>query len=365
MKILLCAGTRPNFIKIAPLYHAAQKYGVATDIFHTGQHYDYMLNKVFFEQLKMPEPIKNLEVSSGTREEVLEKIATGLNQFLNNNKYDFVITVGDVNSTLGCAIGGKRAGVPIVHVESGLRSNDKRMPEDANRVETDQISDILFISEPDGIANLKKEGKFKKSTCFYVGNVMIDSLMNHQKEIENVQLPEHINLPSKSYCLVTIHRPSNANEKLRLKRILRFLNWLGGQIKVIFSVHPRTMKSILDFGYAHLLNKLIITEPLGYFEFLHLEKHAKFVITDSGGAQEETSIFGVPCITMRANTERPITIFKGTSFLAGEDLRLARYYTELALDNKLTKKSNIKLWDGHASERIIKKLQELYKNRKN
>lgn len=361
MRILLCAGTRPNFVKIAPIYHSAKKKGVSVDILHTGQHYDYLLNNVFFEQLQIPDPAINLEVTGSSREEVIEKIALGVSSFLNKNKYDFVITVGDVNSTLGCSIGAKRAGTSVAHVESGLRSNDKRMPEDANRVETDKICDYLFISEPDGIINLKLEGKYNTKTCFYVGNVMIDSLYNNLKEIEQIKLPKNLVFGAKSYCLVTLHRPSNVNEKLRLKRILKFLNWLSGQIKVVFPMHPRTKVSIEKFGYYELLKPLILSEPLGYFEFLHLEKYAKFIITDSGGAQEETSIFNVPCITMRANTERPVTIFNGTSFLAGEDLRLAKYYTELALANKLTKKSNIKLWDGKTSERIIAMLLKLFR----
>lgn len=359
MKILLCAGTRPNFVKIAPLYTEAIKQGIDVKILHTGQHYDFSLNQVFFDQLGLPKPDIQLEAPLSQGRQYVDDMATLVKDSLSRDSFDYALTVGDVYSTLGSTLGCRAANIPVAHVEAGLRSHDERMPEEANRLEVDRIADFKFISEPDGVINLKIAGLYNEKTCFLVGNVVIDNLLNNMSKIDNAEMPSNLVLPPKSYILTTLHRPSNVDEKERVGDLLRFLDDLSKTIKIVLPLHPRTKLHIEEFGLTHLLKKIIVVEPLGYFQFLHLLKNSKFIITDSGGAQEESSILNIPCITIRCNTERPITILKGTSVLAGEDIRLLDYYTTLAMEGRLTKQFNYELWDGKASERILNILKDL------
>lgn len=363
MKLLLCAGTRPNFVKIAPLYHQCVKQGVEVRILHTGQHYDFNLNQIFFDQLGIPNPDINLEIEPKPGREYIEEITNSVQKYLEENPIDFVITVGDVNSTLGCTLGSKKAHIPVAHVESGLRSHDMRMPEEINRLEIDRVADIKFVSEPDGLINLKNEGLYSKEKCFLVGNVVIDNLLNNLDNIEKAKLPANLKYKQGEYALATIHRPSNVDEKTRLRKILKILNSTSKRLPIIMPLHPRTKSKIKEFGYEDLIKDLIITEPLGSFQFLHLLKNSKFIVTDSGGAQEESTQFGVPCITMRANTERPITIISGSSVLAGEDPRLLQYYLRLGMEGRLRKGNGYDLWDGKACERIIDILLSIGSNR--
>lgn len=359
MNILLCAGTRPNFVKIAPIYHEAIKRGINVDILHTGQHYDFNLNKIFFKQLRLPNPNINLNIKHTERIEYIEKISNAVERYLKKKVYDFVFVVGDVNSTLGCAKGAKNTNNTIVHVESGLRNNDISMPEEENRIEVDRVADIKFVSEPDGLVNLKKEGLYSTDSCFLVGNVVIDNLINNINCIERSNVLKDFNLDKKSYLLVTLHRPSNVDEKIKLAHILRFLNRVSKDIQIVFPVHPRTKAKIEEYEYFGLLENILVTEPLGYFEYIKLLKNSKFVLTDSGGTQEESTYLKIPCITLRSNTERPITLSKGSSVLVGEDIKLLEYFVKLSMENRLYRGNGYTLWDGTASEKIFDVLEGL------
>jgi len=360
MKILLCAGTRPNFVKIAPLYHQCKKQGIEVRILHTGQHYDFNLNQIFFDQLGIPTPDINLDIEKSSGEEYIKAISNSVSEYLQENPVDFVVTVGDVNSTVGCTLGAKKVNFPVVHVESGLRSHDMRMPEEVNRIKVDKMADIKFVSEPDGVINLVNEGLYSKDTCFLVGNVVIDNLLNNLDNIERAELPADLIYEPKTYALATLHRPSNVDEKIRLREILKILNTASKQLPIVMPLHPRTKASIEEFGYEDLIKDIKVVEPLGPFQYLHLLKNTKFVVTDSGGTQEESTHLRVPCITMRANTERPITIISGSSVLAGEDTGLLQYYLRLGIEGRLRKGERYKLWDGRASERILKILSSIY-----
>lgn len=347
--ILLCAGTRPNFMKIAPIYHEAKAREYDIKILHTGQHHDQQMSGIFFEQLGLPEPDINLGINGLEREELLRTITQKTEEYIIKIKPKLVITVGDVNSTLACTIAAKNAKVKVAHIEAGLRSGDMEMPEEINRIETDKICDYKFCTEPDAILNLKKENLYQESKTFLVGNLMIDSLISNMPHI----LSTTNNFQNK-YIVTTLHRPSNVDDKERLEKLLSLLNQVNKKIKVIFAIHPRTKARIEEFGLTDLIIELQTTEPLGYYEFIKLVMNAQLVLTDSGGIQEETTYLGVPCITMRSNTERPITISQGTSYLAGDDINLAKYCIELTLkDKKPREKNNIELWDGQASKRIL------------
>ncbi|MCX6166343.1 MAG: UDP-N-acetylglucosamine 2-epimerase (non-hydrolyzing) [Ignavibacteriae bacterium] len=341
-------------------------------IIHTDQHYDKKMSNVFFKELELPKPNIYLGVGSKSHAEQTAMIMIKLEKILEKEKPDLVLVYGDVNSTIAaglvCAKIYKEDGnpIPIAHVESGLRSFDRKMPEEINRILTDNIAEYLFITEKSGYDNLVENG-FDKKKIYFIGNTMIDSLDYYLKKSSESKILKELCVSNKSYALVTLHRPSNVDDKINLERIYRILsniNHINSTTEIVFPIHPRTLKMIdrfkLKIKFDEIQN-LIITEPFGYIDFLELIKNAKYVLTDSGGIQEETTYLNVPCITLRDNTERPITITEGTNVLCG--LREEKVYNEIKkIESGQIKKSKIpKFWDGKAAERIVKFLMLNYK----
>jgi UDP-N-acetylglucosamine 2-epimerase (non-hydrolysing) len=339
-------GARPNFIKVAPVMNAlkTRKHVVQT-LIHTGQHYDANMSDVFFEQLGIPGPNVNLAVGSGSPAWQTAEIMTRLEPVLLDGKPDVVLVYGDVNSTVAAALVGAKLGVRVGHVEAGLRSFDRTMPEEINRLVTDQLADMLFTPSEDGDINLQKEG-IPAERIFRVGNVMIDSLV---RLLPAAQRQNRNRLPER-YALVTLHRPANVDDGVILKRILQSLLEVSQDLSVIFPAHPRTRKRIADFGFQ--ADQLQILDPLSYLEFLGMQSRATVVITDSGGIQEESTYLGVPCLTLRENTERPITVSLGTNVLVGRDPEKLRFELSRVLAGNAKKGTIPPLWDGHAGERI-------------
>jgi UDP-N-acetylglucosamine 2-epimerase (non-hydrolysing) len=354
-KVILVAGARPNFMKIAPLWTEMNRLpaGFEPIIVHTSQHYDYEMSKAFFEDLGLPEPNYFLGVGSGTHAEQTGKIMIEFERVIQTENPNLVVVFGDVNSTLACSITAKKLLIPVAHVEAGLRSNDMTMPEEINRKVTDAISDILFTPSRDGDENLIHEG-VERSKIHFVGNIMIDSLVSILKGIDQSyedKVFQSFGLERNNFVLVTLHRPSNVDDKNNLWNILNFLNFLSLRIPVIFPVHPRTRKNMNGFEKGLVSNgRLEITEPLRYKEFIALEKNAKFVITDSGGIQEETTYLRVPCLTLRPNTERPITITQGTNEVVSIENIEEKMELILSGDWKESKRPD--LWDGKTAQRI-------------
>lgn len=380
-KILLVAGARPNFMKIAPLYHELKKYKRFKPIIvHTGQHYDKEMSDFFFHDLELPEPDIYLGVGSGSHSEQTAKTMTGFEKVLIEENADAVVVVGDVNSTIACALTSAkyrctkslrshRTNLPlIVHVEAGLRSFDRSMPEEINRLLTDQIADILFTTCQDANVNILKEG-INKNKIFFVGNVMIDSLKNVKKKITDKIIKE-LKLEKRKYAVLTLHRPSNVDVKKILTGILQALNRISREVPIIFPCHPRTqkqirslstyknynLKGIKDIGKNK--NGIFLIPPLGYLDFMSLMANAALMLTDSGGIQEETTIFGVPCLTIRENTERPVTVTQGTNRLVGTNpKRIVR--EALKILSSCKQKGNNrrirrpKYWDGRTAGRIV------------
>jgi UDP-N-acetylglucosamine 2-epimerase (non-hydrolysing) len=350
MHILHVVGARPNFVKAAPVLRAlGERPGVQQTLVHTGQHYDSNLSDVFFSQLNMPEPDVNLEVGSGSHAAQTAEVMKRFEPVVLERRPDVVLVYGDVNSTVAAALVCAKLLVPVGHVEAGLRSFDRTMPEEINRIVTDRLADLLFTPSEDGDLNLQREG-IPADRIYRVGNVMIDSLIR--------LLPVAMQYPRngfpESYALVTLHRPSNVDDGANLQRILKSLLEVNRQLDVVFPVHPRTRQRTEQFGID--IEKLHLLEPLPYIEFLSLQKHAAVVITDSGGVQEETTYLGVPCLTLRSNTERPVTVSMGTNVLVGQDLRLLNLELTRILDGRGKKGSIPPLWDGHAGERIAEVL---------
>jgi len=339
-------GARPNFIKVAPVMNAlkTRKHVVQT-LIHTGQHYDANMSDVFFEQLGIPAPNVNLAVGSGSPAWQTAEIMTRLEPVLLDGKPDVVLVYGDVNSTVAAALVGAKLGVRVGHVEAGLRSFDRTMPEEINRLVTDQLADMLFTPSEDGDINLQKEG-IPAERIFRVGNVMIDSLV---RLLPAAQRQNRNRLPER-YALVTLHRPANVDDGEILKRILQSLLEVSQDLSVIFPAHPRTRKRIADFGLQ--ADQLQILDPLSYLEFLGMQSRATVVITDSGGIQEETTYLGVPCLTLRENTERPVTVSLGTNVLVGRDPEKLCSELSRVLAGNAKKGTIPPLWDGHAGERI-------------
>jgi len=354
--VLSVVGARPNFMKVAPLHRAFQRYAdsIRHLIVHTGQHYDQQMSKVFFDDLELPHPDIYLGVGSASHAQQTAKVMMAFEKVVDEQKPDLVVVVGDVNSTLACALVSAKMNVEVAHVEAGLRSFDRTMPEEVNRLVTDAISDSLFVSELSGVANLKREG-IGQEKIFFVGNVMIDSLVHFREKARRSIVAEQLGLSRKSYALVTLHRPSNVDEAVRLEEILKLLLEVSRNKNVVFPIHPRTRNMIQQFGLQSLADSsecLKLTEPFGYLDFLNLMENAAVLITDSGGIQEETTYLGVPCITLRENTERPITVELGTNVLCGSNLLLAREKSLEAMNGKAKHGSVPELWDGRASERI-------------
>jgi len=362
-------GARPNFMKMAPLYRELSLYSnrYEPQIIHTGQHYDEQMSKLFFNDLAMPEPSAYLNVGSGTQGKQTARIIERYEDLiLAGDKPDLVIVAGDVNSTIACALVAKKLYIPVAHLESGLRSYDDRMPEEINRVLTDRISDILLTPSLDANKNLEKEG-IDPEKIYFVGNIMIDSLVAHKEKAENSNIFHQLNmLPNEKYALVTLHRPSNVDEYEGLKMLLTSLEKIGRKIKIIFPMHPRTRKNIYDLGLSSFLNTnsdVLFTEPLGYLDFLKLEMNAKFILTDSGGIQEESTYFGVPCLTLRENTERPITITEGTNHLVDLNVESIVNSAREIIEGNVKQGKIPKYWDGKTAGRVIQVLDEWFEKR--
>jgi UDP-N-acetylglucosamine 2-epimerase (non-hydrolysing) len=352
MHILHVVGARPNFMKAAPVLRALSAHGVHQTLVHTGQHYDAAMSDVFFSQLEMPAPDFNLGVGSGTHAQQTAAVMQAFEPVVIQTKPDLVLVYGDVNSTVAAALVCSKLNVRVGHVEAGLRSRDRGMPEEINRLVTDQLSDLLFTPSADGDENLVREG-IDASKIHLVGNVMIDTLVRLLPQAEK-HFPKDMPSP---YALVTLHRPSNVDDLPWLREMLATLAYLSANTKtsVIFPVHPRTRQRLADLGIES--GGLRLLDPLPYLDFLALERHAAVVITDSGGIQEETTFLGVPCLTVRENTERPITVSLGTNQLVGRDLRKLRATaTEIlgAGSSEVTREESnrVPLWDGRAAERI-------------
>lgn len=356
MHIYHIVGARPNFMKAAPVMRALGSYPVVKQtLVHTGQHYDKNMSGVFFQQLGLPAPDYNLEVGSGSHAVQTAQIMIGLEQVLLADRPCRVLVYGDVNSTVAAALVCAKLGIPVDHVEAGLRSGDRSMPEEINRLVTDRIADLLFTPSEDGSENLRREG-VDHSRIHCVGNVMIDTLMRLLPFTDSVwQQGDISKLRDADFVLVTLHRPSNVDNPSMLVQICAALQQVAKQIPVIFPVHPRTRSRILgdEFRRQFVLDPDLIqmVEPLGYLEFLALQKRAKLVITDSGGVQEETTFLGVPCLTLRATTERPITVTLGTNRLI-EDVKNLAAESAASLQRTNRQEVELPLWDGHAGERI-------------
>jgi UDP-N-acetylglucosamine 2-epimerase (non-hydrolysing) len=353
MKILHVVGARPNFMKAAPVIDALKgKSGVKQILVHTGQHYDANMSEVFFHQLGMPEPDINLEVGSSTHAEQTAGIMTRIEKVLTAEKPDVVVVYGDVNSTVAVALVASKLLIPVAHVEAGLRSFDRTMPEEINRVLTDQISDFFFTPSVDGDRNLIREG-IDPAKIHFVGNVMIDTLV---RLLPKAKKPELLVLDEKiidgEYILVTLHRPSNVDDPDTLKDIFRALSEVHKDKPVVFPIHPRTRKLLKALDLDAASTGIHLIDPVGYLEFLFLQKNALCVITDSGGIQEETTYLGVPCLTVRENTERPVTVEMGTNVLVGRDMGLLKSELGKVLQGKFKKGSVPDKWDGKAGERI-------------
>lgn len=363
IKIISVVGARPNFMKAAPIHKAFNQFSIlnsqfsiANMICHTGQHYDEKMSKIFFDELELPTPDFYLGVGGGSHAEQTAGIMIEFEKVLLTEKPDLVIVVGDVNSTIACALTAVKLGVKVAHVESGLRSFDRTMPEEINRILTDSISDFLFVTEKSGIENLQKEG-IPGEKVFFVGNVMIDSLINFLPKIERSTAISDYKLKPKSYCLITLHRPSNVDNKENLTKIVELLNGLSINNRIVFPVHPRTKKNLENYDLLKYLNhNTIVTDPLGYLDFIALLKDSCFVLTDSGGIQEESTYLGIPCITLRTTTERPATVEIGTNYLVGENINSARKFITKIMSGNSKKGKIPELWDGHAAERIVKVL---------
>jgi len=358
-KVIIVVGARPNFMKAAPVYMEIKKYkDIVPLLIHTGQHYDKTLSKVFFDELKLPMPDYYLGVGSGTHSEQTAKIMLQFEKILSSQDPDIVVVVGDVNSTLACALTSakyrcltRRYRPLIAHIEAGLRSFDWRMPEEINRCLTDSLSDLLFITEPSAKKNLIKEG-IAKNRIFFVGNVMIDTLLRFKKTAEKSDILMRFSLKEKEYALLTMHRPTNVDHQQTLKEILKGLKEISQDIPIILPIHPRTEKMFCK--YRIQTNFLKIIPPLGYLDFLRLMLGARFVLTDSGGVQEETTVFRIPCLTIRKNTERPITVSEGTNTIVGANrLRMVKEVKRI-LAGKAKKGKIPTRWDGKAAKRLCK-----------
>lgn len=355
-KIISVVGARPNFMKVAPLHKAFQKYrdSVLHKICHTGQHYDENMSKVFFEDLELPQPDFYLGIGSGSHAKQTAGIMVEFEKILLQEKPDMVIVVGDVNSTIACTLTACKLHIKTAHVEAGLRSFDRDMPEEINRLLTDQISDFLFITEKSGISNLKTEG-ISDNKVFFVGNVMIDSLKNYLPKATKSGILEKLSLKPHNYVLMTMHRPSNVDSQKQLMDLVHLMNSISAQRKVIFPIHPRTKKNLEDYSLINSINKeVILSEPIGYIDFLSLLRQSELVITDSGGMQEETTYLGIQCITTRSSTERPITVEIGTNHLVGDSYQKAEEKALQILNGKIKKGKTPDLWDGNSAERIVK-----------
>ncbi len=355
LKIINIVGARPNLVKIAPLMRAMKSRGeIEPVLVHTGQHYDERLSDVFFRQMGIPAPDVNLEVGSGSHASQTAEILKRVEPVLVEHRPDLVLVVGDVNSTIAVSLAAVKLGIRVAHVEAGLRSFDRTMPEEINRILTDALADYLFITEEDAIENLLKEGR-PRERIYLVGNVMIDALRQFLPVAQKSDVGQKLNLMDgaawRRFAVLTLHRPSNVDSVEKLSDLLRAIGEVARELPVIFPVHPRTQQRLADAGIAHH-PQLRMIPPVGYLDFLCLLSRATLVLTDSGGIQEETTALGVPCLTLRENTERPITISQGTNQLVGTQPEKILAAAREVLSGKAKTGRIPPLWDGHAAERI-------------
>ncbi|HEY0098769.1 MAG TPA: UDP-N-acetylglucosamine 2-epimerase (non-hydrolyzing), partial [Pyrinomonadaceae bacterium] len=362
LKVINVVGARPNFMKVAPIVEAMRRRATefAPLVVHTGQHYDAQMSAAFFHDLELPEPDVHLGVGSGTHAEQTAAVMQRFEPVVLREQPDWVVVVGDVNSTLACALVCAKSGVRVAHVEAGLRSRDRTMPEELNRLVTDQLSDLLLTPSPDADENLLAEN-IPRERIRFVGNVMIDSLYAQLERANRSRIREELGVGrGTSYGVVTLHRPSNVDERAPLERILAALEEIGERLPLIFPAHPRTRRRLEEFGLMERVEarapRLRLVEPLGYLDFLRLYSAAALVLTDSGGIQEETTALNIPCLTLRENTERPITITHGTNRLVGTDTARITAAAFDALDHPRAECPP--LWDGQAADRILNALLE-------
>jgi UDP-N-acetylglucosamine 2-epimerase (non-hydrolysing) len=360
-RFAMVAGARPNFMKIAPILKELDACSdVKTTLIHTGQHYDRNLSDVFFEDLGIRSPDISLGVGSGSHAKQTAEVMIAIERVLleassSNEPFDRIIVVGDVNSTMAAAIAATKLNLPVAHVEAGLRSYDRSMPEEVNRLVTDAISDVLLCSEPAGVENLLREGH-EPSSVHLVGNVMIDTLLGQVERAKTRDTLDRLGLAPSRYGVVTLHRPSNVDDRRTLGSLLEVLADVSDRMPLVFPIHPRTNSRIDEFQLRPILDRsksIMLLEPQGYLDFLCLTSQAKVIVTDSGGLQEESTALGVPCLTMRANTERPITCDTGTGMLIGNSSEILREQLERVLDGTYKHGKCPDLWDGNAAKRIV------------
>lgn len=361
-RILNVVGARPNFMKIAPIQREMAKYPdeITPMLIHTGQHYDERMSKFFFEDLQLPQPDIYLGVGSGSHAAQTAKIMVDFEKVCMEHKPDMVLVVGDVNSTVACSLVAAKLWIPVIHVEAGLRSNDRKMPEEINRIVTDSLSDFLFVTEKSGKENLLRDG-VDPSKIHFVGNVMIDSLAYFMEKSDQSPILNHLELEKENYVLVTLHRPSNVDDPENFIKIITAFEKIPSNVPIVFPIHPRTKKNIEKFGLedrVKALSNLKLLEPVGYLDFQQLTKNCKFVMTDSGGIQEETTYLGIPCITLRENTERPITAEIGTNEIVGTDLDKILPLLDKLFAGEWKESLIPELWDGKAAERIVEILRK-------
>jgi UDP-N-acetylglucosamine 2-epimerase (non-hydrolysing) len=381
MKVIQVVGARPNFMKVAPLHRAIQTLtGWTSKIVHTGQHFDAKMSDVFFTQLELPKPDYFLGIGGGSHTEVTAHIMLAFEKIVTDEKPDLIIVVGDVTSTLACTLVAIKMGIPLAHVEAGLRSFDRTMPEELNRLLTDSVANYLFVTEESGLTHLKNEG-VPDDKVFFSGNVMIDSLVRYQEKAKNSTIladlglspsfsglqPSAYGLPISDYIVMTMHRPANVDTEKGLNSILELMELSAQKTNIVFPIHPRTRAHMDKFGLTKRMEaipNLILTEPLGYLEFIQLMSHAKAILTDSGGIQEETTYLGIPCLTFRDSTERPVTLSLGTNqLLADLDPQKTYQALEKILAGEVKKGSIPPLWDGHAAERIAHTLHGIFEKK--
>lgn len=363
MRVTIIAGARPNFMKIAPIIHAIQKSketgnDISFRLVHTGQHYDKKMSGDFFQQLDIPEPDANLEAGGGSQAEQTAAIMIRFEKELIDNPADLVLVVGDVTSTMACAITAQKLHTKVAHVEAGIRSGDWTMPEEINRLVTDSITDYFFTTSEIANENLRKSG-VSDDRIFFVGNTMIDTLLKHRPYFQKPVIWEELGLKEKNYLVITLHRPANVDEESKLKELIDEIINNSGDLPLVFPVHPRTAKILGNLGISH--RRLHTIEPLSYLEFNYLVEKAKAVITDSGGITEETTVMNVPCMTLRDNTERPETMELGSNELLGTNPKAIKPAFDKLFSGEWKQSKGIPLWDGKTSDRIIKHLLDIFK----
>lgn len=363
IKVINVVGARPNFMKVAPIVAAMKKRPdkFSPLVLHTGQHYDTAMSDTFFSDLELPEPDMYLGVGSGTHAAQTAAVMQRFEPVVIDENPDWVLVVGDVNSTLACALVCVKLGLKVAHVEAGLRSRDRTMPEEINRLLTDQIADLLFTTSEDADQNLRAEG-IPSERIKFVGNVMIDSLIKNLERARQSTIKTQLGVADDSYAVLTLHRPSNVDNRQTFEAILDALEVISSSVPIIFPVHPRTRKTISELGLSgrvESITNLRLIDPLGYLDFLNLYSTARLVLTDSGGIQEETTSLGIPCLTLRENTERPVTVALGTNVIVGTDPQKIIAAANAALNGNNYSSRQVPLWDGHAADRIVDVLEQL------